>query len=139
MPSSMPGTGEASSLNCSSSARGEKSRIFASLVSTWHSLCLTGGLLAHNIFKNQAFIVERLIIIVIVVVVTEQIMAVERGAPKQHGQPSRKGKKAWRKNVDITEVEHGIDEVREEIIQGYGLSCSILSDHSTFRRAEANV
>ncbi|KAJ7089368.1 ribosome biogenesis protein Nop53/GLTSCR2 [Mycena belliarum] len=36
------------------------------------------------------------------------------GAPSQHNQPSRKGKKAWRKNVDIQEVEEGIEELRAE-------------------------
>lgn len=39
-------------------------------------------------------------------------------APAQHKQPSRKGKKAWRKNVDITEVQKGLEEVREEVIKG---------------------
>ncbi|KAF2423598.1 P60-like protein [Tothia fuscella] len=38
--------------------------------------------------------------------------------PQQHSQPSRKGKKAWRKNVNVTEVESGLEEVREEIIKG---------------------
>ncbi|KAK6508190.1 hypothetical protein TWF506_010290 [Arthrobotrys conoides] len=33
-------------------------------------------------------------------------------------QTSRKGKKAWRKNVDISEVTTGLDQVRTEIIQG---------------------
>ncbi|KAF3175810.1 hypothetical protein TWF225_008908 [Orbilia oligospora] len=33
-------------------------------------------------------------------------------------QASRKGKKAWRKNVDISEVTTGLDQVRAEIIQG---------------------
>ncbi|KAJ6607012.1 ribosome biogenesis protein Nop53/GLTSCR2 [Mycena sp. CBHHK59/15] len=36
------------------------------------------------------------------------------GAPSQHNQPSRKGKKAWRKNVDIQDVEEGIEELRAE-------------------------
>ncbi|KAJ7230687.1 ribosome biogenesis protein Nop53/GLTSCR2 [Mycena pura] len=36
------------------------------------------------------------------------------GAPSQHNQPSRKGKKAWRKNVDLQEVEEGIEELRKE-------------------------
>ncbi|KAF7309510.1 Ribosome biogenesis protein NOP53 [Mycena indigotica] len=36
------------------------------------------------------------------------------GAPSQHNQPSRKGKKAWRKNVDIQEVEAGMEELRKE-------------------------
>jgi nucleolar protein 53 len=39
-------------------------------------------------------------------------------APSQFSQPSRKGKKAWRKNVDITEIHDGLEEVRTEIIQG---------------------
>ncbi|KAK4064784.1 uncharacterized protein Triagg1_8971 [Trichoderma aggressivum f. europaeum] len=39
-------------------------------------------------------------------------------APKQFNQPSRKGKKAWRKNVDVTEVEEGLREVNDEIIRG---------------------
>lgn len=37
-------------------------------------------------------------------------------APQQHTQPSRKGKKAWRKNVDVTEVQKGLDDLNEEII-----------------------
>lgn len=43
-------------------------------------------------------------------------------APAQHKQPSRKGKKAWRKNVDVTEIQEGLEEVREEIIKGYDLN-----------------
>ncbi|KAJ6443138.1 60S ribosome subunit biogenesis protein NOP53 [Purpureocillium lavendulum] len=39
-------------------------------------------------------------------------------APKQHSQPSRKGKKAWRKNVDVTEVQKGLEELNDEIIRG---------------------
>ncbi|KIV93388.1 hypothetical protein PV10_04602 [Exophiala mesophila] len=45
-------------------------------------------------------------------------MASSTGPPQQHKQPSRKGKKAWRKNVDITQVQQGLDQLREEIIQG---------------------
>jgi nucleolar protein 53 len=40
-------------------------------------------------------------------------------APQQHKQPSRKGKKAWRKNVDITKIQEGLEEVRDEVIKGY--------------------
>ena len=40
-------------------------------------------------------------------------------APQQHKQPSRKGKKAWRKNVDVTEIQEGLKEVRDEVIKGY--------------------
>lgn len=39
-------------------------------------------------------------------------------APAQHKQPSRKGKKAWRKNVDLTEVQSGLEVVRDEVIKG---------------------
>jgi hypothetical protein len=48
--------------------------------------------------------------------------------PQQHKQPSRKGKKAWRKNVDITEVQEGLEEVREEVIKhGYGYDVGFYS------------
>ncbi|KAH9474509.1 Ribosome biogenesis protein NOP53 [Psilocybe cubensis] len=36
------------------------------------------------------------------------------GAPSQLNQSSRKGKKAWRKNVDITDVEATMEELRAE-------------------------
>ncbi|TVY48713.1 Ribosome biogenesis protein [Lachnellula occidentalis] len=39
-------------------------------------------------------------------------------APQQHKQTSRKGKRAWRKNVDVTEIQEGLEEVREQIIKG---------------------
>ncbi|POS88407.1 hypothetical protein EPUL_000056 [Erysiphe pulchra] len=38
--------------------------------------------------------------------------------PKQYTQRSRKGKKAWRKNIDSTEIQNGLEELREELIQG---------------------
>lgn len=42
------------------------------------------------------------------------------GAPSQHNQGSRKGKRAWRKNVDIGEVEDGLEGLRaEERVTGY--------------------
>jgi nucleolar protein 53 len=41
---------------------------------------------------------------------------VSPGAPHQHKQPSRKGKKAWRKNVDVSEIQEGLEEVRDELI-----------------------
>ena len=40
-------------------------------------------------------------------------------APQQYKQPSRKGKKAWRKNVDIADVQKGLAELKEEEITGY--------------------
>lgn len=39
-------------------------------------------------------------------------------APQQHKQPSRKGKKAWRKHIDVTDVQKGLEQLNEEIIQG---------------------
>lgn len=40
-------------------------------------------------------------------------------APRQFDQPSRKGKKAWRKNVNVTEIERGLEELNEEVTRGY--------------------
>ena len=56
-------------------------------------------------------------------------MAILRGpkgdsveAPQQYNQPSRKGKKAWRKNVDIDDIEAGLEGLREEErVTGYAL------------------
>ncbi|KAM0814758.1 putative Ribosome biogenesis protein NOP53 [Seiridium cardinale] len=39
-------------------------------------------------------------------------------APATYKQPSRKGKKAWRKNVDVSQVQKGLEELNEEIIKG---------------------
>lgn len=39
-------------------------------------------------------------------------------APQQHKQPSRKGKRAWRKNVDVSDVQVGLEQVRDEVIKG---------------------
>ncbi|CEP21316.1 unnamed protein product [Cyberlindnera jadinii] len=36
--------------------------------------------------------------------------------PQQKKQPSRKGKKAWRKNIDIDDIEQAIEERRDEVI-----------------------
>lgn len=42
-----------------------------------------------------------------------------RAAPQTHSQPSRKGKKAWRKNVDLTQLTQGLSAARdEEIVTG---------------------
>lgn len=45
-------------------------------------------------------------------------MSASVGAPQQYKQTSRKGKKAWRKNVDIAHVQTGLEQVREEEIEG---------------------
>jgi len=52
-------------------------------------------------------------------ITTRRAMEPSTEAPRQFKQPSRKGKKAWRKNVDLTEVQEGLEAVRQEIIQGY--------------------
>ena len=36
------------------------------------------------------------------------------GAPSQRTQSSRKGKKAWRKHIDLDDVEQGLEEIRVE-------------------------
>ncbi|PYH47785.1 Nop53-domain-containing protein [Aspergillus saccharolyticus JOP 1030-1] len=45
-------------------------------------------------------------------------MSASTEAPRQFSQPSRKGKKAWRKNVDITEVQEGLRLLKDEEIKG---------------------
>lgn len=41
------------------------------------------------------------------------------GAPSQRNQPSRKGKRAWRKNVDLDDVEEALEGLRgEERVHG---------------------
>jgi nucleolar protein 53 len=34
------------------------------------------------------------------------------GAPAQYKQPTRKGKKSWRKNIDVQPEEHAMEEAR---------------------------
>lgn len=45
-------------------------------------------------------------------------MGSSKEAPEQHKQPSRKGKKAWRKNVDVTDLQAGLEEARDQEIKG---------------------
>ncbi|KAJ5179885.1 hypothetical protein N7492_003095 [Penicillium capsulatum] len=45
-------------------------------------------------------------------------MSSKLDAPQQFKQPSRKGKKAWRKNVDVTEVQEGLRQLKDEEIKG---------------------
>ena len=45
-------------------------------------------------------------------------MATSVEAPQQYKQPSRKGKRAWRKNVDVSDVQEGLEVVRDEVIKG---------------------
>lgn len=46
--------------------------------------------------------------------VSKKTSKVLSGAPSQLNQSSRKGKRAWRKNIDIQDVEHGMEEMRAE-------------------------
>lgn len=45
-------------------------------------------------------------------------MELSVAAPHQHNQPSRKGKKAWRKNVNVSDIQAGLENVRDEVIKG---------------------
>ncbi|KAI0634326.1 P60-like protein [Trametes polyzona] len=45
---------------------------------------------------------------------TKKAAAPSNGAPAQRAQSSRKGKRAWRKNVDIEQVEVGLEGLRAE-------------------------
>jgi len=40
--------------------------------------------------------------------------AADLGAPAQLSQKSRKGKKAWRKNIDVSGIEEALESAREE-------------------------
>ena len=48
-------------------------------------------------------------------------MAPVTEGPQQFKQLSRKGKKAWRKNIDVSDVQVGLDSAREELIKGLAL------------------
>ena len=40
-------------------------------------------------------------------------------APSQFNQPSRKRKAAWRKNIDVEDVDEGLEKLRaEEVVMG---------------------
>ena len=54
-------------------------------------------------------------------------MSPSKEAPQQHAQSSRKGKKAWRKNIDVTDVQAGLEEAREEVIKGWVPSIANIS------------
>lgn len=54
-------------------------------------------------------------------------------APATHSQPSRKGKRAWRKNVDIEPVTAGLDSAREEYRQTGGQLLNDLRDDQLFQ------
>ena len=40
--------------------------------------------------------------------------AADLGAPAQLSQTSRKGKKAWRKHIDVSGIEEALESAREE-------------------------
>ena len=64
-------------------------------------------------------------------------MSTSKIAPQQYKQPSRKGKKAWRKNVDITEVQRGLELLREELIQGCVFNDLVYKGNARLIRAVA--
>jgi nucleolar protein 53 len=45
-------------------------------------------------------------------------LAAASDRPKQYKQPSRKGKGAWRKNIDLTEITEGLEELNKQVIAG---------------------
>jgi len=51
--------------------------------------------------------------------ISTRAMSRTQSAPQQRNQTSRKGKKAWRKNVDISDVQDGLEQLRGEILTGY--------------------
>ncbi|KAG7089821.1 hypothetical protein E1B28_011469 [Marasmius oreades] len=53
------------------------------------------------------------------------------GAPSQRSQPSRKGKRAWRKNVDLDDLEEGLEETRSEE-RVHGTALHKLADNELF-------
>jgi hypothetical protein len=75
-----------------------------------------------NYWRQFCFSIDHILISTTMAPVAEKPQA----APATHKQPSRKGKKAWRKNVDITELQEGVEDVREQIIQGYGIAMCVL-------------
>lgn len=53
------------------------------------------------------------------------------GAPQAKSQSSRKGRKAWRKNVDVSDVQKGLEENIEEVIQ-HGIKLSDAQSEDLF-------
>ncbi|KAH8895733.1 P60-like protein [Thozetella sp. PMI_491] len=45
-------------------------------------------------------------------------LAAANDQPKQYKQPSRKGKGAWRRNIDLTEIVDGLEELNKQVIAG---------------------
>lgn len=45
---------------------------------------------------------------------TELAQQTDRGRPAQYKQPSRKGKKSWRKNIDLSATEAALEDIREQ-------------------------
>ncbi|KAL9059457.1 MAG: hypothetical protein Q9162_001155 [Coniocarpon cinnabarinum] len=54
-------------------------------------------------------------------------------APSSYSQPSRKGKKAWRKNVDIEPVTTGLESARQEYRQTGGPLIKDLAENQLFQ------
>ncbi|KAI9717218.1 MAG: hypothetical protein M1828_007411 [Chrysothrix sp. TS-e1954] len=54
-------------------------------------------------------------------------------APQSHKQPSRKGKRAWRKNIDINEVTTGLENARDEATLTGGQLLADVSQDALFQ------
>ena len=57
---------------------------------------------------------ERDVMRVTEILPAQKITSAPAMAAKKNAQPSRKGKKAWRKNVDIADVEEALEGMRAE-------------------------
>ena len=54
-----------------------------------------------------------------IAMMTKSESPVANGAPQQYKQPSRKGKTAWRKNIDVRDIQKGLEQaIEDEIIFG---------------------
>ncbi len=45
-------------------------------------------------------------------------LAAPTDRPQQYKQSSRKGKAAWRKNIDVSEITQGLEELNKQVIAG---------------------
>jgi hypothetical protein len=71
-----------------------------------------GGFLGQ-LFRSAFFFFEHFYLFSLLSTFRSMVDTVTDSAPKK-AQPSRKGKKAWRKNVDVTELESGLETLRSE-------------------------
>ena len=82
------------------------------------TFCRPGKALVFTLQSAFTFLMLFPYELVLILMSLRLIMGPSTEAPQQHKQPSRKGKKAWRKNVDVTDVQAGLEEARQEVIKG---------------------